>query len=580
MPADFGVSELLAAEYQRFLEGLADLSDGGQRAARAAAARIRPDQPQTRTIPLPGWDDVIHITPRPIITTEMRAAHYAARRRGLPSPLAPELQSEISRRAARARQMQQSPTPEYARAYGQVLTAIDNVQDLLTTAATTGRFALGGAARVLDRLAPTAFGLALNVAEREAIAGLGGFALRSEAARLGLGLGARTLGRVLPIIGPILLAADILRLLAWLGMAMFPGYAAICQGLRQAGAAAALPATAALLNRRAAKRTVSQLGRVNPFSREARLNRSQTVRAWRPTIYNLLEVAQTTDQLFGVGVSFGALVGLVSDSAFGVEQQLRGVDVRVDASPLARSFHAILAPGVEPLPTAQLTDMRAAANVLAHGPTFQRVQETLTLEEHTDALAAQLIAWSLLRPVIELPEMERAVNDALAVELMPPAAQYDDTPALLLEEIGEASGVGLWPMPDTPARLSGEELMTRTAFEIPRALRQLAINHDEEPARDLCMVMASQLADRAGLMMTGAAEGIVTRWTGEYALLETLALNGRVPVLGVDDEAVLRFWEACRTEMDRSGRQMLDLLSLDRLVIETDCPVLIADSDR
>ena len=85
MPLDFGVSELLADEYERFLKGLDTLSDGGQRAARAAAARIRPSDPTVRTISIPAWDDVIHVTPRPIVTDEMRAVHYAAKRRGAPS---------------------------------------------------------------------------------------------------------------------------------------------------------------------------------------------------------------------------------------------------------------------------------------------------------------------------------------------------------------------------------------------------------------------------------------------------------------------------------------------------------------
>src|SRR5512145_1639081 len=98
----------------------------------AASARRAPPrracEPETRVIAIPGWEQVVRLKPRPLITATMREAHYAARRFNQPSPLAPELQREIERRAERARQIRQSPTPEYAKAYGQMLTAIDNVQ--------------------------------------------------------------------------------------------------------------------------------------------------------------------------------------------------------------------------------------------------------------------------------------------------------------------------------------------------------------------------------------------------------------------------------------------------------------------
>jgi len=580
MPLDPGIRELLEAEYRRLLQGLENLTDGGARRARYIAARLRADQVATRRIPVPGWDEVIHLRPRPQITPEMRRAHYEARRRGAPSPLAPELQFEIQRRAEQARSIQNSPTPEYARAYGQVLTAVDNVQDLLTTLATAGRFALAGTASVLDRLAPRFGAFALEGAERAALAAAAGPFARQAAARLGLGLGAQTLGRILPILGPLLLAADILRLLAWLGMLMFPAYAALCQGAREAGAAAALPAAQALLSKRAAKRAVSNLGRVNPFSREARLNRGQQARSWRPTIYNLLEVAQTTDALFGVGLSFGAIVGLVSDSAFGLEQQARGVDVRFDPSPLARTMHRTLLPGIGPMPRHELTDGRMAANVLAHGPMFQRVNPTFTLAEHVDALAAQLAAWSILRPLMERPEMEQAVNVALEVEWAPPVPQWEDSHGIVLEELNVWAGEGLWPLPGNPTRIRGEELLELTAPENARALHELARAYEDEPAKDLIMVMASQLAERAALAITGAREGIAFRWMPEWALLEALALAGRVPNLGQDDARTLAFWRACLAEMARTDRQMLDPETFDRLARETDSELFAAELPR
>jgi hypothetical protein len=376
VPSDFGISALVADAYADFTHGLDVLSDGGQRDARDRAVRRRPEDADVRSINIPGWDDVVHAIPRPRATRDEKDAHYAAKRAGQASPLNPDLQFEIERRGRQARAIQQSASPGYAQAAGQVLTALDNVQDLVTTVATVGRLTINPAIRVLDAIGPQPTATAISnqfartelarlVARRaagEAItAGVQAEALfvarRAGVAAFQTGaykLGTFALGRAVPVLGWVLLAADLMKLVTQIGMLAFPAYALACAGPR-AGLAAGLPA---LLMGPTLCKPIGAWSKINPFGRKSKLARSRLARSWRPTVPNLIEVAQTTDSLFGVGISLGALTGLVSDTAFGIEQQNRGKDVRINATGAADSMHRIFSGQLARESGAALHDLR------------------------------------------------------------------------------------------------------------------------------------------------------------------------------------------------------------------------------
>lgn len=574
MPFDFGVTEMVQAEYQRFIQGIEDLTDGGARNARAAAARVRRGASTVRTISVPAWDDVIHLQPRPIITPEMRSAHYEAKRAGKPSPLGDELVGEIERRGRRAASMASSTTPEYAKAYGQVMTALDNVQDLLTTVTTLGRFALSGSARLLDILRPVAFASAADLAALEATEAATFLARGAAASRLGLGLGARTIGRIVPILGPILIAADILKLITWLGLTMFPAYALVCQGLPAALAAGVLPAAQALAGKRAGKQRVGQLGKMNPWSMTARLDRGRTLRSWKPSIYNLMEVAQTTDQLFGVGVSFGGLVGLVSEAAFSTEAAARGASVRVDVSEFIRSLHLSMKPELARVPRQELSDLRTAASVLAQAPAVARVQDVFTFEEHVDHLVAVNAAWSLMRPWVDLPAMQEGINAGLDYWWAPPQPQHLETRAIVVAETGAFDGVGLWPLLGAPDRIQGQRFIETTAPEVTHGLAALVIPRADEPAAAFAAACAVQITDRSMIAATGRGDAFRVHWQPDWALLEGLALAGRVPVSSSDEGKLMDFWRRCLAEMERTGDQQLSSARYDQLADLAGIPLL------
>jgi hypothetical protein len=550
MSYDFGIPDFLTGEYDRFVTGLDALSDGGQRKARSAAARCAPANPSPSTVAIPGWDDVVHIRPRPQISPELREQHYAALRKGEASPLSPELQTELERRSRRARLFNSSASPEYAKAYGQVMTAIDNVQDLLSTLATVGRLSLIPAIRGLEML---------GAAELPFISG---------ASRLGVPV----FGRMIPILGIILTAGDLLRLLNQLGLVAFPFYAAVCAGPR-AALAAGVPA---MLMGPALKLRAGGLARLNPFGRAASLKRSFALRSWTPTIYNIIEAVQTTDALFGVGMAFGGIVGAIQDFAFATVQRSRGKDVEIVTQP-------VLAPVLKDwdflvgkLPLARLHDMRQAAMTLAYGPIFARTQENFTVDEHVEFLAAFSAALSFNREWIEHPLMERSVNLALDGDLAPPSYGARAMQAELLAAGLPEGGFGLWPLPGNPERIRGEALLRQTAQEIPHALRELLEPNREQVIGCFIGACVTRITERCGILITGNVDAWQETFSSDTQVIESLARANRWPNTGEGEEKCAAFFLLCAAYMERTGRKSLGPVELDQLAKDANLTLIRA----
>lgn len=59
---------------------------------------------------------------------------------------------------------------------------------------------------------------------------------------------------------------------------------------------------------------------LNPFSTESKLNRGFKMKAKIPGVPDWIEIVQVTDQFFGVGISFGGIVGFASDLMYGMRR--------------------------------------------------------------------------------------------------------------------------------------------------------------------------------------------------------------------------------------------------------------------
>lgn len=151
----------------------------------------------------------------------------------------------------------------------------------------------------------------------------------------------RLMGRFVPAVGWCLLAADVINLFQIMSWLPFFGMSA--------------------------KRCREGLTERNPLGRTARLKRAKRIRRVKPTFGEVLEVAQTTDQLFGVGVCLGGIVGYVIDCASAVFKGLTQPLPRPLYAEAARGFFATMKSTmtVSQL-TEELTDNERSVVAISH----------------------------------------------------------------------------------------------------------------------------------------------------------------------------------------------------------------------
>lgn len=114
-------------------------------------------------------------------------------------------------------------------------------------------------------------------------------------------------GRLLPVFGWLLTAYDLLNLATALGsMALTP---------------------------MTSKREVCDKFRRNPFSKVARASRIDHIKNWKPNWADFLQFLQVTDQLFGVGLCLGGIMGAVTAIPAGAYRYLKGDPVRITFDP-------------------------------------------------------------------------------------------------------------------------------------------------------------------------------------------------------------------------------------------------------
>jgi hypothetical protein len=531
VPADFGVSNLLTSEYNRFTSAVSHLSDPVARAAAQAAVRKNPERPESRYINVPGWNDVIQIGPRDRVTPEERALHYRALREGRPSPLPAERLAQLGRERARLESMRNSATPEYIKALGQIATAIDNVQDLLTSLVVAGRLVLNPIARLASLAAGPETGLLL---------------------RAGI-MGGRLAARAVPGLGWILLASDLLNLLNLIGGFAFPIFGAICDGPRGA-LAAGIPG---LLLKRGLKKKLTGVANLNPFSRAARIDRAARASRIAPSVFNILEVAQTTRDLFGFGLSYGGIWGLVNDAAFGVERATRGEPVSV-STPTGRDLVGNSYRDVtQTWGLQRLRDSQAAAQLLATSPALGRENPLFTTEEHIEHLVALLPALELLRPLIEHPATPRLMEQAMHVQWRPPLYSAWDT-VRSLQRAGEIpEGPVHWALPGAPAAILGRELVESTHADIGRAWESWMAPIRNGYLGSFAGAVSVQLIERLVILLTGTPDGVEWELVPDWQIIESLAEAGLLVNPREDLDAILRFWESCKGWLIEHNRRQL-----------------------
>lgn len=597
MPLQTPIVSLFSEEWARFTDGLAKLDPNSVEAYEERLKQAKRNPEGIVAINVPGWDDTFHFGAR------LRPDQYAVqefwaakREKRVPNLAAWELR-ELQRRETVKNRMAQSAQPDYARAMGSVLTAIDNVQDFLSTVATFGRLAIWGLPRAMQAIWPGASEavargiataaarqaaataaaefagtvatraaagelvarLALNnpalyaAAERTAVRSAAALAFEAAFSRATLGLTARLMGRFVPVVGWVLLGADVLNLLSLLGMMASPAYALACAG-PQTALAAGIPVA---LFKQMLKAESWSMHRLNPFSRAARSTRVLRSAGRLPGVSNLIEVAQTTDQLFGVGASFGGWVGVLNELTFGLAAYADGKSVAINSPGAAVPVTQEARRKFSRLPPREQRLVQDAGTVALTANAVWRVQDVFDEEEHLTTAVASLEAtavlywfWHDLPFQDSLGElMERQVSAPLNVSL--------DTRLW-----AEARGIDLteharWWFDGAPRVTTGAAYTAAHATAIPAAIRDFLRPRRNTPAGAFFGAVVNQHTDYTYMLLEDDPHFLKWELTTDARLVSGFTEAGWLLPTTADEAAVWRMWQAARRELEASSRTAL-----------------------
>lgn len=591
------VVSLFSDEWARFLDGMEKLDPASAAAYEAAYKRAKRNPDGTVAINIPGWSDIWHGAARVAPLPENVTEYYAARKeRRAPNINAADLR-EIQRRETVKDRMAQSAQPDYAQAMGSVLTAIDNIQDFTTTLAVAGKVSVWGltkavqaifpgattgtatalaevAARRAGAIAASEFAaevaaraaagelvakLALNnpaimaAARTEAIALAERTAFRLAFERAALGIGVRLIGRFIPVLGWILLAGDLLNLLSLLGMLATPAYALACQG----GSAALAAGVPAALFKGAIKNESWSMHVANPFSREARATRALRAGRLIPTVSNLVEVVQTTDSLFGVGASFGGLVGLLNETLFGIAQLGDGQGLTVNTPGTAAPVSAEARKKFRAQhPRNQQLIMQAGQIATAAGAVW-RVQDVFTEEEHVMTALAYMEAIALLWWFWHDLDWQESAAQLADVPLEAPFNVAQDTRLW-----AEARGLDLrhyrrWWFGGAPVRATGRQYAEAHATAIPAALREFLTPRRNTITGAFYGAVVNQTTEYLYMLLENDPRFFKWSLTTDARLVSSLVESGWLVPTTADEAAVWAMWQLARAQLEAHGATSL-----------------------
>lgn len=508
-PMSDPVSAMLTDEWERFKKGVRQLQPDQWRRLMEAQGRQTSRPGETKTVNIPGWDDVIQTGPRYAPTPEERDEYYRARRERRAPNISDQARESIERGREIRERIRTSAQPEWQQGWGSILTALDNVEDLASTVSTFGRLALWAAPRI----------------------------------------GAR----FVPFLGWAITASDILNTLSLLGMIATPAYGLLCTG-DLAALAAGVPT---MLFRRGLKSEIWNAARRNPLGRTARLAARARAVGALPNVFNLLEVAQTTDQFFGYGLSLGAIVGALNEAAASAAILARGGSVQVTPGVFGQLWRTLAGPSLEQVSTPQLILEHQAARVVATAPLVMQHQDLFTTGEHIATLTAYAAAVPIVTAMTARFDWRPALALALEEELAPPVDPSPLTRAGL-----DADGIQLptdprWPIPGAPRRIRGRELVEVLGPRAADATRRFVAKRSTSAEAIYAGTIVGVTTDALWTLYTGSADGLRWELAPDFRLMAGLAEDGYLVNTHTDASTLHAFWRDARSTLADLGSTSL-----------------------
>lgn len=247
----------------------------------------------------------------------------------------------------------------------------------------------------------------------------------------------------------------------------------------------------------------------NPFCTKAKARRSYRLKKFRPTIGNAIEAAQTTDEIFGLGVSLGPLMGLAQDILFGMVRTKMGKRVTIKMAPGAlRSYE------------------RVAMNALKSSVTFQAFPYLTGADGQIDSMIGNNLALQSIFTYVTGWNAIDQIDNIDGLEIRAPAPQS----ALLYDAMMEVTD-----NPEDTCGWPGVNKEWATLEEIYEMTPNYAQENIEtfayENAHDTTAMIAARSAAMFGTNVIAAIEGeeqVLFNYSAEARAVHKILDNGYV----------------------------------------------------
>lgn len=165
------------------------------------------------------------------------------------------------------------------------------------------------------------------------------------------------------------------------------------------------------------KPQLAKASSTNPFCKEAKVKRSRRLKKIKPSKGEIIEGLQTTNQVFGIGLSLGPIVGAVIEAFTGPYRVLAGEKVRVKW----------------PIPDLSYLEEGAMRGLLA-GQTLNNGGQELSDEDHTKTYLVANMATQVLYPLFQEYHPVDQIEGIENIELTAPSPKHPATKLLFEEE--------------------------------------------------------------------------------------------------------------------------------------------------
>jgi hypothetical protein len=417
-------------------------------------------------VTVPALDDIVHIKPFKPLSADEEELWKDKKYDEIPEARRRDIQKEKARKKKRYLAMLADPSPQWATHAGAIFTSLDDIQDAVATLACIGM------------IAGTIAGGALP-------------------------------GAVLAGLGVILGASEILNLLNPMGY------------LRRK--------TGKKLSGRAFKKNLEARTSKNPFSKKAKVALAKRMKKYKPSVGNALEALQVTDNIYGVGLCLGPIVGFLQASMAGIIRTAMGQKVDLKFADLEKREHELVA----------IKALRAVllfSGIRWKSDKMEEFQSIICACLAMQVLYAGLVEWNPIDHVEDIGE-----------HLIEAPYPYDPLTIEVLQEAGvDVESTAVWPQ-NGKRWISIADLQASIEKQATANLRHYAEKNRHDPATFAAIEAADDFAINFLAAMEGPEQVRIDFIPTERIMIIILD-NGWVYPDDVTTEQLQKFEDWCYTQ--------------------------------